>query len=78
MTRDLSNPDERHPEKARRSDTLRLPKPEWIRVKARAGAGYYRTRDIVCAHNLTTVCEEAGFPNLGLSTPHQRTALSTP
>ena len=65
MPRDLSNPDERHPEKARRSETPRLPKPDWIRVKARAGAGYQRTRDIVRAHNLTTVCEEAGCPNLG-------------
>ena len=65
MPRDLSNPDERHPEKARRSETPRLPKPEWIKVKARAGAGYQRTRDIVRAHNLTTVCEQAGCPNLG-------------
>ena len=65
MPRDLSNPDERHPEKALRSETPRLPKPEWIKVKARAGAGYQRTREIVRAHNLTTVCEEAGCPNLG-------------
>jgi lipoic acid synthetase len=65
MPRDLNNPDERHPEKARRSETPRLQKPEWIRVKARAGAGYHRTREIVSAHNLTTVCEEAGCPNLG-------------
>lgn len=65
MPRDLSNPDKRHPEKARRSETPRLAKPDWIRVKARAGAGYQRTKDIVRAHNLTTVCEEAGCPNLG-------------
>ena len=65
MPRDLSNPDERHPEKARRSETPRLAKPDWIRVKARVGAGYQRTKDIVRAHNLTTVCEEAGCPNLG-------------
>ena len=65
MPRDLSNPDQRHPEKARRGETPRLPKQDWIRVKAQAGAGYQRTRDIVRAHNLTTVCEEAGCPNLG-------------
>ncbi|MBS0122822.1 lipoyl synthase [Thetidibacter halocola] len=65
MPRDLSNPSERHPEKARRSDTPRLPKPDWIRVKARAGEGYKRTLDIVREHKLTTVCEEAGCPNLG-------------
>ncbi len=65
MPRDLKNPDERHPEKARRTATPRLPKPNWIRVKARTGAGYRETQAIVRAHGLTTVCEEAGCPNLG-------------
>jgi lipoyl synthase len=55
----------RHPEKAHRPDTPIQRKPEWIRVKAPAGAGYTRTRDIVRAHNLHTVCEEAGCPNIG-------------
>jgi lipoic acid synthetase len=65
MPRDLKNPAERHPEKARRTETPRPPKPDWIRVKARAGAGYKATLDIVREHRLTTVCEEAGCPNLG-------------
>ena len=65
MPRDLMNPTERHPEKARRVETPRLPKPAWIRVKARAGDGYKTTQAIVREHNLTTVCEEAGCPNLG-------------
>ena len=65
MARDLTNPDQRHPEKANRAETPRLPKPGWIKVKARAGAGYHKTLDIVRAHGLTTVCEEAGCPNLG-------------
>jgi len=55
----------RHPEKAHRPDTPIQRKPEWIRVKAPAGAGYTRTRDIVRGHNLHTVCEEAGCPNIG-------------
>jgi lipoic acid synthetase len=65
MPRDLKIPAERHPEKARRAPTQRLPKPAWIRVKARTGAGYRETEEIVRAHGLTTVCEEAGCPNLG-------------
>ena len=65
MPRDLTDPDQRHPEKARRAESPRLPKPDWIRVKARAGAGYHKTLDIVRAHKVTTVCEEAGCPNLG-------------
>ena len=65
MPRDLKNPAERHPEKVRRAETPRLPKPDWIRVKARAGAGYKATLDVVREHKLTTVCEEAGCPNLG-------------
>ena len=65
MPRDLENPEQRHPEKAHRSATPRLLRPDWIRVRARAGQGYHKTRDIVRAHQLTTVCEEAGCPNLG-------------
>ena len=38
MARDLLNPAERHPEKARAAETPRLPKPDWIRVKANNGA----------------------------------------
>jgi lipoic acid synthetase len=55
----------RHPEKAHRPDSELLRKPEWIRVKAPGSPGYTQTRDIVRAHNLHTVCEEAGCPNIG-------------
>ncbi len=55
----------RHPEKAHRPDTPLQRKPEWIRVKAPGGAGYVQTREIVRAHGLHTVCEEAGCPNIG-------------
>ena len=55
----------RHPEKAGRPDTPVLRKPEWIRVKAPVSAAYAETRRIVREHGLTTVCEEAGCPNIG-------------
>ena len=55
----------RHPEKANRPDTPLPRKPDWIRVKAPVGRGYVRTRDIVRANGLHTVCEEAGCPNIG-------------
>ena len=55
----------RHPEKAHRPDTAIPRKPDWIRVKAPVSRGYTQTRDIVRAHGLTTVCEEAGYPNIG-------------
>src|SRR5215472_15796257 len=61
----VNNPRPRHPEKARRPDSPVLAKPAWIRVKAPVSAGYAATRDIVRAHGLHTVCEEAGCPNIG-------------
>ena len=42
-----------------------LAKPAWIRVRAPTSPGYRATRDIVRAHGLATVCEEAGCPNIG-------------
>jgi len=58
-------PRPRHPEKAHRPDTEVLRKPDWIRVKAPTSKGYQETRSIVKTHNLVTVCEEAGCPNIG-------------
>jgi lipoyl synthase len=55
----------RHPEKAHRPDQASPRKPDWIRVKAPVSPGYAATRDIVRAHGLHTVCEEAGCPNIG-------------
>jgi lipoic acid synthetase len=55
----------RHPEKAHRPDTPALKKPDWIRVRAPVSRGYAATRDIVRAHRLHTVCEEASCPNIG-------------
>jgi lipoyl synthase len=55
----------RHPEKIHKPDTPLLRKPEWIRVKAPGSVDYAKTREIVRAHGLHTVCEEAGCPNIG-------------
>jgi len=55
----------RHPEKAHRPDNPIQRKPEWIRVKAPVSREYAATKDIVRAHNLHTVCEEAACPNIG-------------
>ena len=63
--RDLRLPDERHPEKAHRPDTAQPRKPDWIRVRAPGSDGYRKTRDILRAGKLVTVCEEAGCPNVG-------------
>ncbi len=65
MPRDITIPGQRHPEKARRPETERLRKPDWIRVKAPTSQGYRETRDTIREHRLTTVCEEAGCPNVG-------------
>ncbi|TCD13139.1 lipoyl synthase [Oricola cellulosilytica] len=55
----------RHPEKAHRPDQPVHKKPDWIRVKAPTSRGYSETQAIVKSHNLVTVCEEAGCPNIG-------------
>src|ERR1700754_1702652 len=55
----------RHPEKAHRPDNPIQRKPEWIRVKGPGSREYAKTRDVVRAHNLHTVCEEAACPNIG-------------
>ena len=63
--RDLKIPGQRHPEKAHRPDNAQPRKPAWIRVKAPVGQGYRETAKIMREHRLTTVCEEAGCPNVG-------------
>ena len=63
--RDLTIPEERHPEKAHRPDQDQPRKPAWIRVRAPTSPGYRETARIMREHRLTTVCEEAGCPNVG-------------
>jgi lipoic acid synthetase len=55
----------RHPEKAHRPDSAVPRKPDWIRVKAPVSREYVKTREIVRANKLHTVCEEAACPNIG-------------
>ena len=55
----------RHREKQKNPDRPMGKKPDWIRVKAPQGKVYEETREIVRQHKLTTVCEEAGCPNVG-------------
>lgn len=55
----------RHPEKQKNPDRPAGRKPDWLRVKAPQGKVYAQTQDIVRKHRLTTVCEEAGCPNIG-------------
>jgi len=63
---DLLNRAKRHPEKQKNPDLPMGKKPEWIKVKAPAPTGIYQeTKDIVKRMRLTTVCEEAGCPNIG-------------
>src|SRR5690606_9534033 len=40
------------------------PRPNWIRVRAPASPVHAETVGIVRGHGLTTVCEEAGCPNI--------------
>ena len=55
----------RHPEKQANAETPLLRKPDWLRVRAPGSEGSLATRNIVRQHGLTTVCEEAGCPNIG-------------
>jgi len=43
----------------------RLPKPNWIRVKAGSSERFREMKDTVRANKLVTVCEEASCPNIG-------------
>ena len=56
----------RHPEKENKQELIKIKnKPDWIRVKAPGSKGYLNTKNIIKENNLTTVCEEAGCPNVG-------------
>jgi lipoic acid synthetase len=46
-------------------NTEKLPKPDWIRVKAPVSREYQNTRNIIHSLKLNTVCEEAACPNIG-------------
>ena len=43
----------------------RLPKPDWLKVKAPGSPSYLKLKSIMRDLNLHTVCEEARCPNIG-------------
>jgi lipoic acid synthetase len=43
----------------------RLPKPDWLKVRAPGSPSYLRLKGLVRDLNLHTVCEEARCPNIG-------------
>ena len=65
MTEETTAPRLRHPEKVHRKDNESAKKPSWIRVRAPSSEGYRETRAVIEQHGLSTVCQEAGCPNVG-------------
>ena len=63
--RDLKIPAQRHPEKAHRADNPSPKKPSWIRVRAPSDPEFFATKKTIEEHQLSTVCQEAGCPNVG-------------
>jgi lipoyl synthase len=55
----------RQPHHVNKPASPRIPKPDWIRVKAPTSAVYQETRDLMRGLKLNTVCEEAACPNIG-------------
>ena len=43
----------------------RLPKPEWLKVRAPGSENYHRLKGLMRSLGLHTVCEEANCPNIG-------------
>ena len=43
----------------------RVPKPDWLKVRAPAGDNYGRIKDMLGELKLATVCQEARCPNIG-------------
>jgi lipoic acid synthetase len=65
----------RHPEKQKNPDRPAGRKPDWLRVPAPQGKTYAETLEIVRKGKLTTVCEEAGCPNMGECWRHKHAAF---
>ena len=47
------------------AETPRLPKPEWLKVRAPGSENYHRLKGLMRGLGLHTVCEEANCPNIG-------------
>lgn len=44
---------------------VKLPRPDWIRVKAPVSPEYFSTLELINSLKLNTVCQEAACPNIG-------------
>jgi lipoic acid synthetase len=51
--------------KKRAGEVPRVPKPEWLKVRAPGSDNYHRLKGIMRGLGLHTVCEEANCPNIG-------------
>jgi lipoic acid synthetase len=51
--------------KKRADEPARLPKPEWLKVRAPGSENYHRLKGLMRTLGLHTVCEEANCPNIG-------------
>src|SRR3954454_17838186 len=50
----------------KRADELpRVPKPEWLKVRAPGSENYHRLKGLMRSLGLHTVCEEVNCPNIG-------------
>lgn len=50
----------------KRADELpRIPKPDWLKVRAPGSENYHRLKGLMRTLGLHTVCEEANCPNIG-------------
>jgi lipoic acid synthetase len=47
------------------TETPKIKKPDWLRVKLPTGADYVKVRGIVSEHKLHTICESGNCPNMG-------------
>lgn len=47
------------------SATIRVKKPDWLRVKLPIGESYKHVRSLVDTHKLHTICESGNCPNMG-------------
>jgi lipoyl synthase len=51
--------------KKREAEMPRVPKPEWLKVRAPGSENYHRLKGLMRSLGLHTVCEEANCPNIG-------------
>jgi lipoyl synthase len=51
--------------KKRTDDLPRIPKPDWLKVRAPGSENYLRLKGLMRTLGLHTVCEEANCPNIG-------------